>query len=291
MVGGRLILCSVITAIFVKQISFPCYKNVSCIPLHRCRSICWRSLNYIKCQGYQTTRIKFYSNSVATFQLSRIILSGDVSPNPGPTNSCQPTSVADHLHFRQLSDKGLKVCHLNVRSLPNHLDEIHALVLSNNFDLFLMSETWLNSTYDNSEIELDGYELHRYDRIHKSRGGGVAVYTKNSLISKRVTLLDNTCGSVEYVCLEVRQHHRGPKIIFIVLYRPPDSTMELYNHIAKLLECAACFCDEIIISGDFNIDLLKHANGRLPKIFKDAGMTQMVQSATREQNGISTNIN
>ena len=48
--------------------------------------------------------------------------------------------------------------------------------------------------------------------------------------------------------------------------------VELYNHITKLLECATCHCDEIIIFGDFNVDLSKHVNGRLSKIFKNAGI-------------------
>ena len=49
----------------------------------------WRrhlgSLPRVKC--YLSTRINYYANSSATFQLSILLLSGDINPNPGPTSS------------------------------------------------------------------------------------------------------------------------------------------------------------------------------------------------------------
>lgn len=122
-------------------------------------------------------------NSVATFQLSRLILSGDISTNPRPpTTDTQVNESKDHLNFK-LNDKGLKVCHLNVRSLPAHFDEIQALIQVNSFDIFLMTETWLNSTWEDNLINIDGYDIFPCDR--KDRGGGAALYIKNSLICKK----------------------------------------------------------------------------------------------------------
>ena len=43
-----------------------------------------------------------------------------------------------------------------------------------------MSESWLNSTVSNAEVEIEGYKLSRLDRTTKS-GGGVCVYTRISL--------------------------------------------------------------------------------------------------------------
>lgn len=84
----------------------------------------------------------------------------------------------------------------------------------------------------------------------------MAVYIKKTLISERMFLLDNTYDC-ECMRVEVRQHHRGPKIMFIEIYRPPDSPAELKQHITKLLESASSRCDETVISGDFNIVLFK----------------------------------
>ena len=42
--------------------------------------------------------------------------------------------------------KGLRCYHLNMRSLPVHLDEVGTLILLNNLDVFAVSETWFAKT-------------------------------------------------------------------------------------------------------------------------------------------------
>ena len=111
----------------------------------------------IKQQGFFFKRHQLYPNCVATFQQSRLILFGDIAQNSGPTSNKQLNDGDDicHLDF-QLDGKGIKVCQLNVRSHPRHFDEIQALVRVNKFDIFLVCETWLNSTWQDSEIDIDG---------------------------------------------------------------------------------------------------------------------------------------
>lgn len=246
-----------------------------------------KALSVINRNGFHKSRHLLLPNCMATFQISRLILSGDISTNPGPpTTETQVNESKDHLNFK-LNNKGLKVCHLNVRSLPAHLDEIQALIQVNGFDLFLMTETWLNSTWEDNLINIDGYDMFRCDRIN--RGGGTAVYIKNSLICKRISLLDDTCGT-EYVCLEVKQHCTRPNMAFIVLYRPPNSPALCYNNITKIIQAASYRYDEVIVAGDFNIDLLKNTDERLSKIFQDAGLEQIVKCATRVSEGTETLI-
>ena len=246
-----------------------------------------KALNVINRNGFHKSRHLLQPNCVATFQISRLILSGDISTNPGPPTTDTDVNVSkDHLNFK-LNNKGLKVCHLNVRSLPAHLDEIQALIQINGFDLFLMTETWLNSTWEDTLINIDGYDIFRCDRIN--RGGGAAVYIKNSLICKRIFLLDDTCNT-EYVCLEVKQHCSGPKMAFIVLYRPPNSPAHCYNNITMLIQAASYRYNEVIVAGDFNIDLFKNTDVRLSKIFQDAGLEQIVKCATRVFEGTETLI-
>ena len=89
----------------------------------------------------------------------------------------------------------------------------------NDFDLFAMSETWLSSTWTDPELAIDNYTIYRYDR-NDAKGDGVAIYIKNSLICRRIDLLDKE-SSTEYVCIEIKQHAAGAKFLFIVFYRPP----------------------------------------------------------------------
>ena len=51
-----------------------------------------------------------------------------------------------------------------------------------------------------------------------------------------------------------------------------------------MIELASCHWNEIIVTGDFNINLLDatSANCKLIKIFRDAGLKQVINTATRE---------
>ena len=77
--------------------------------------------------------------------LTRLILSNDVHPNPGP----QFGSRTNNFTFG----------HLNARSLNNEdkLDEISVLIEDHNVDIFAVSETWLNSQIPQSAVAIPGY--------------------------------------------------------------------------------------------------------------------------------------
>ena len=73
---------------------------------------------------------------------------------------------------------GLSVAHLKARSLfiSDKFNEISALILSNAFDIFPVSETWLNANISSEQLMIPGYNIPlRKDRVG-SRGGGVAMY-------------------------------------------------------------------------------------------------------------------
>ena len=63
--------------------------------------------------------------------------------------------------------------------------EISVLACLYGFDVFVFSETWLNSSVSNDSILIPGYSLPlRKDRVEK-RGGGVAIYAKDHIAVKR----------------------------------------------------------------------------------------------------------
>ena len=116
-----------------------------------------------------------------------ILLSGDVSPNPGWINS-------------SLQKPGLKIGYLNIRSLPKHLDELRIFLQDNPFDVFCLNGTWLNSSWHDSELSIVGYNLVRKDRKDDKRGGGTAIYYKSKLVARRRT--DISSIDVEALWLE-----------------------------------------------------------------------------------------
>ena len=126
----------------------------------------------LKRRQFLSTRLRYYHNSDASFQLKRLLLCGDIESNPGPANdevnslylsSNSSNSTCGNLAF-PFNAKGLRCCHLNVRSLPPHFDEVTTLIRFNKLDIFALSETWLNSTWNNHELNIDDYYLFRQDR-------------------------------------------------------------------------------------------------------------------------------
>ena len=52
-------------------------------------------------------------------------------------------------------------------------------VTTNNFDIFTVSESWLDRTVCDADILIPGYTTFRQDRGPRKRGGGVLVYVKD----------------------------------------------------------------------------------------------------------------
>ena len=79
-----------------------------------------------------------------------------------------------------LSQNGLKIFHLNIRSLTSKLDQFKLLLENKNIDIFSLSETWLHTGISSNILSIPGYAFVRYDRETVEnvvkRGGGLGVY-------------------------------------------------------------------------------------------------------------------
>lgn len=131
---------------------------------------------YLKLRKQTTRKLNDFNGYAAGL----LLLCGDISSHPGPDgrNETEHAYGTKHPCFR-LKEKGLTVCHPKVRSLPGHFEEIIMLMLMNDFDLFAVSETWLNSTWTDPELAIDNCTIYRYDR-NDAKGGGVAIYIKKT---------------------------------------------------------------------------------------------------------------
>ena len=108
----------------------------------------------------------FINTSIAIILLR---LSGDIESNPGPV-----------FEIPGCSKRGLKVSHLNVRSLLPKIDLVRLFISKNPFDVFTLSETWLKPSITNAEINIPNYLITRQDRKDKA-GGGTAIYVREGL--------------------------------------------------------------------------------------------------------------
>ena len=184
--------------------------------------------------------------------------------------------------------KGFSIAQLNITSLTKHIDELRILITEMNFDILCINETRIDKTIKNSEIGLQGYDLTRRDR--NRRGGGVAIYIRNTIpYVERSTIIPE---NVEAVCIEVRKPNAKP-ILISTWYRPPNSNSEILDSFEIFLQNIDKENKEIIITGDFNIDLMPSETenskaNRLKELLNTYQLSQLIKKPTRTTESTKT---
>ena len=198
-----------------------------------------------------------------------IRLSGDVETNPGPFN----------FEVKECRTRGLKVCHLNMRSLLPKIDSLRLFVSKNPFDVIALSETWLKHLTTDAEIDIPNYSITRNDRTDKT-GGGTAFYVRNGLPFR--SRGDLQSSNIETCWIEIIRPKT--KSLFICsVYRSPNFSIQTFieklrNDLSEIQERA-----EVILLGDFNVDyqLRSTAKSRLQTLARAFSLEQLITSATR----------
>ena len=165
-----------------------------------------------------------------------ILLSGDIELNPGP------------------SQNNLNICHLNIRSIKAHnrLEQLEELITNTHtFPIVALTETHLDGTVTDSEINIPNYTIHRKDR--NRNGGGVAIYIHNNLTATR--RLDLEVPNLEIVWVEIKVDKH--KILVGSCYRPPGQRVALVDEFLELLSSSLDKVQDnrlaaISLLGDFN---------------------------------------
>ena len=190
-------------------------------------------------------------------------------------------------------DSNLKVAHLNIRSLKNrsHIVQMRDLMREKDYDIFAVSESWLNSTVTNAEIEMEGYKVTRLDRLDKI-GGGVCVYTRATLKVKRLKDISGISESgFHQLWMQVQLNHLK-SFVFCVTYRPDycpvscfvDDFMDNYSQALTLGK-------PLLITGDLNCNLLEPGCSEAVALLdfcKSVNLTQLINEPTRVTETSST---
>ena len=102
-------------------------------------------------------------------------LSGDISLNPGP---CQMQFFNDKT-WKPLKTRNLHFCYLNINSLLSKIDKLRDIANYIKPAILCITESKLDSSITNAEVNINGYSIIRNDR--KRNGGGGACYITNDL--------------------------------------------------------------------------------------------------------------
>ena len=185
--------------------------------------------------------------------------------------------------------KGLKIVHLNIRSLLPKIEHIRSILSQYNIDILTISETWLNSKIDIKLISVPSYTLLRQDRYKgdaKTRVGGLISYIAQGKSMQVTELLeDSVCNKN----LEAHWFHitmPNSRNIFICnTYRPPAGKVEpaLYA-LNKSIMSKNLQRNDIFILGDFNINYKNKNSPNFKKLaFSESSnsLKQVIHRATR----------
>jgi len=119
-----------------------------------------------------------------------------------------------------------------------------------------ITDTWLKETIPCQHVNIPGYNSHRSNWKDGRRGGGVAVFVRNSLPCVRLSALEN--ANVETVWLlyrRPRMPHTISHVVVGAVYHPParDGSVML-THIFDCLDTVTHDHPyaRVVLVGDFN---------------------------------------
>ena len=158
-----------------------------------------------------------------------------------------------------VGDNDFHIMSLNCRSLNSCIDNLKYFIDSmKNKDYTIhciaLQETWLteHNTHMPS-LSIDGYEFVNVP-CKLSRHSGVAFYV---ISDYKLEVVNNqqTCSTFEYLTIKVLTPNKN--IILTNVYRPPKNNLANFNdEMESLLDTTQTF-DNVIVLGDFNINLLE----------------------------------
>jgi len=108
----------------------------------------------------------------------------------------------------------MKFAHLNVRSLLPHFASFHELLSKANYDVFGITETWLDPESDVGVVAIPGFSFHHVPRA--GRGGGVAIYIRSKFNYK--VILREVTEYIEQIWIEITF---ASKKLFVGLFIVP----------------------------------------------------------------------
>lgn len=206
---------------------------------------------------------------------------GDIEVNPGPSKS----------------NKALHIGHANVRSLTSNVDDplhpgstvskfdlVKNHILFYKYDLFGISETWIDNSVSDDKISVPGYKVFRCDFSRHQRG--VLVYVSKFLPAKRRKDLEQ--NGVEIICIECQIGQI--KILICNCYRVPDfDVIDYCSAIDDILDSTASEFNDIIFMGDmnarnsifWNFDITNTEGRVMHSYFQSKNFEQLIHEPTR----------
>ena len=143
--------------------------------------------------------------------------------------------------------KGIKIMHMNVRSLINKIDQMRLLFDNSKIDVLTLSETWAKDYMNTHLLSIKSYDIIRQDRdltsTNKKRGGGLLTLIKSGKFTEHTHLdkLSTSNSNVEALWTKLGRC-KAKDLVICNLYRPSsgnlDSMLKYLNTCIKTINRA-----------------------------------------------------
>ena len=190
-----------------------------------------------------------------------------------------------------MNEKGVKILHVNVRSIFRKLAQLD--LLYSNIDFLSCTETWLDARYPDNILNLENMSIFRQDHVSgihdytiKNVGGGICLYVHSKYKDFTEIYPNGTTTTKDFEILTVLiSKPTFRNLAIITVYKPPVGKIEkLIAYLKLLLKDIDTNNREVWIVGDFNIDWLKRNDPdtvKLMQFCKTQGLEQLIKSITR----------
>ena len=137
---------------------------------------------------------------------------------------------------------------MNVNSVRNKFEALGFLI-KDKFDVFLVSESKLDSSFPEAQFKIPGYRIFRQDR--DKYGGGLMFYINQNIPCKKIETFQFT-SSIEILTLEINL--RKEKLLIFGTYKPPNiNNSSFLNELYNAITFYSTLYKNCVLLGDLNI--------------------------------------
>ncbi len=164
------------------------------------------------------------------------VLSRDRRSKAFKRHTADPSNLRPVMHQSKIAVEtkcnSIKLAFLNTRSLKNKSFVINDLITTNNLDFMFLIETWLEDNCSATVLTETAPPNFNFISVCRTvrRGGGVAALFKDVYQCKQVSF--GQYLSFEYLGIVLKG---APRILFIIIYRPPKYSPAFVEEFTELL--------------------------------------------------------
>lgn len=159
----------------------------------------------------------------------------------------------------------LNIFYQNTRGLRTKLPQFYRSIETNNFDIIIITESWLCDGILDTELCDNRYDVFRYDRPASQMGGGVLICIKRCFSA--MARLDINIGRAESVWITINSNDKYQGSVtstrrthIAAVYLPPNNNLHFMLNDFKnllLMQHSINPDDTFLIIGDFNLPCIK----------------------------------